>query len=119
MESIGIGVDIENIARFVKQEDNTIFLKRLFTENELAYCLSKKQPAPHLTARYAGKEAVIKAVTSLGHPGLQYRDIEITNTDNEVPVAKILRDSFQQFQIRISLSHCDDKAIAFVIASPK
>lgn len=78
-EMIGIGTDIEEVQRFenMSEPSFTAFLKRNFTKNELDYCLSKDAPAPHLAARYAGKEAVIKALFSLDITHIFYPTIEI------------------------------------------
>jgi len=66
IENIGIGVDIEDVNRFTKLGGNKAFLKKVFTQNELDYCFSKKVAAPHLAVRYAGKEAVVKALYNMG-----------------------------------------------------
>jgi len=64
INNVGVGVDIESISRFRKKisESPNIFFSKVFTERELEYCHSKIDPAPHLAARYTGKEAVIKAI---------------------------------------------------------
>ncbi len=116
MEKFGIGVDIENINRFKNKNINnsSAFLKKIFTKKELEYCFSKLDPAQHLAARYSGKEAVIKALSSLGEPFKAYKEIEILNNAKGSPIVK-LYNNINKFQIEISLSHCIDKAIAFAI----
>jgi len=115
-ENFGIGTDIESIDRFRKLDlkaDN-VFLNKVFTNNELDYCFSKKEPASHLSARYAGKEAVIKALSSIGKENLDYKNVEIFKNEEGVPMVRINGDN-DDLKVYISLSHCEDKAIAFAI----
>ena len=109
---IGIGTDIESIDRFKDIDDS--FLNKIFTKNEIDYCFSKKNAAPHLAARYAGKEAVVKALNSMDEVNIDYKGIEILNNEKGVPVVKLNNKNIGDFQVKISLSHCEDKALAFV-----
>ena len=115
--NFGIGADIESIDRFIRRDriQHSAFLNKIFTRTEQEYCFSKETAAAHLTARYAGKEAIVKALTSLDRVGLNYRDIEIINDKNGVPTVKINKVGFDDLRIRLSLSHCRDKALAFAI----
>ncbi len=110
-----VGVDIENIDRFTKlvADNDRNFFDKIYTREELDYCFSKKFPAQHLAARFAGKEAVIKALNCAGKTIKNYKDIEITNNQIGVPQVKIASSQFIKQKISISLSHCKDKAIAF------
>ena len=109
---ISIGTDIESIDRFKDIDDS--FLNKIFTKNEIDYCFSKKNAAPHLAARYAGKEAVVKALNSMDEVNIDYKGIEILNNEKGVPVVKLNNKNIGDFQVKISLSHCEDKALAFV-----
>jgi holo-[acyl-carrier protein] synthase len=115
--SEGIGVDIENVIRFKKldRSKNQKFLNKIFTEKELKYCFKKQYPAEHLAVRFAGKEAVIKALNSINKSSPDYKDIEILNNKKGVPMVGINNNKFKDLQIRVSLSHCEDKAIAFAV----
>lgn len=118
---IGIGIDIEDVARFEGKnaENSQPFLQKIFTTRELAYCFSKVSPAPHLAARYAGKEAVVKALATIGEglvTILDYRRIEIVNNPQGIAVVKLGTHLRGNFKIFVSLSHCKDKAICFAIA---
>jgi len=117
MNDIGIGTDIIEIRRFenFREPDFSVFLKKNFTRAELEYCMAKDAPAPHLAARFAGKEAVIKALGSLGITGIFYPAIEILNDDRGVPYVRINTDQAEKFIVRISLSHSSDMALAFCI----
>jgi holo-[acyl-carrier protein] synthase len=121
MSNFGIGVDIESIERFATMDraTNSRFLNKIFTEKEQDYCFGFKSPAEHLAVRYAGKEAVVKAMASIGKTELFYRDIEILNDEGEVPRVIIGKAGFQDIETHISLSHCEDKAIAFATVTLK
>ena len=114
-KNFGIGVDIESIDRFELYSKNSRFLNKLFTKNELNYCFSKKNSAQHLAARYVGKEAVIKALNSMGRRNLSYNEVEIFNDENNIPIVKINDKNYLNFKIHVSLSHSNDRAIAFSI----
>jgi phosphopantetheine--protein transferase-like protein len=115
----GIGTDIENISRFNKLKEDENFLKKIFTDKEIKYCLSKSNPESHFAARYCGKEAVIKALNNINQITYDYKKIEILNNEKEVPFVNILDKKLENISIKISLSHNADKAIAFVFAIKK
>jgi len=117
MNNFGIGVDIEDNSRFERVDlpDNERFINKIFTKNEIAYCYSKSNPAPYLTARFCGKEAVIKALNNAGLHGITYSDIDILNDENGVPMVNINKKEFKNVKIKISLSHCHDKSLAFAV----
>lgn len=113
--SFGIGIDIEGVYRFRKLSTDIPFLQRVFTQKELDYCFSHKSPAPHLAVRFAAKEAVIKALSSLRKTGLAYKDIEVINDENGVPLARIRKAGFERLQINLTLSHSSSQAIALAM----
>ena len=114
--NIGIGTDIELIRRFESYAigDSDTFLKKIFTDEELKYCFAKDNPAPHMAARFVGKEAVIKALYGIDIKDVFYKDIEILNTSSGVPY--VLLNSYGNIIFKISLSHTNENAIAFVMA---
>lgn len=110
-----IGVDIENIKRFKRfTNKKNSFLQMVFTQKELDYCFSKANAAPHLAVRFCGKEATLKATSSLVRGKLALNQIEISHDNYGVPKAKILDKKYKKFLINISLAHSGDTAIAFV-----
>ena len=119
LKNFGVGVDIESIARFKESEfiKNKAFLDKIFTEKELDYSFANKSAAPHLAARFAGKEAVIKALGDMLEFTPDYKEIEILNNEKGIPLVTLKNDKFNEFQAKISLSHCDDKALAFAIVT--
>lgn len=116
-DTIGIGTDLEEVRRFENLCDRSFaaFLKKNFTQNELNYCLSKDAPAPHLAARYAGKEAVIKALSCLNITHIFYPSIEIVNNERGVPDVRVNADYSDKIHIKLSLSHSSGMALAFCI----
>lgn len=110
-----VGTDIVSIFRFDEFGDNINHptLRKIFTQQELDYCFSKEAPEPHLAARFAGKEAVIKALYSRNIIGVWYTEIEIVNNLVGVPIVTLTKKL--NLTIEISLAHCEDKALAFVV----
>ena len=117
LASIGIGTDIESISRFRKlwRKKDKAFLSKIFTANELKNCFSKNDPAPHLAARFTGKEAVIKALSALGQPYPELKEIEITNDRKGMPVVKLKNKKLSGTKVKLSLAHCKNQAIAFAL----
>ena len=126
----GSGVDITSIPEFLSawREPGTAFFKKYYTEGELDYCRSRgeKQIGGHLAARYAAKEAFVKALDGqrLFQPAaiqVDYRDIEVKNDDYGRPFLKIHNELWKYVEkegvsrILLSLSHVEDYAIAQVI----
>jgi holo-[acyl-carrier protein] synthase len=104
VKDVFIGVDIEDIGRFAE----------LDLKNDKYYCLSKSNPYPHLAVRFAGKEAIIKLISSLGEK-IFPNEIEIVNDANGGPLVNINNKRLNNIKVKISLSHCKDKAIAFAV----
>ena len=116
-EIVGIGVDIESIDRFRKYppDRDKMFFQKIFTSLELDYCFKKKDPYPHLAARFAAKEAAIKAFS--GFRKLHFQQIEVINDETGKPALRISNDDSKETveTVFVSLSHCDKYAAAFVI----
>lgn len=115
--TIGIGTDIELVSRFNKFGDNKNdpFFIKVFTENELAYCFGKKNSTQRLAGHYAAKEATIKALSNVSDDILEYKNIEIIHENSGAPKIKIRHKNLAGLKINISLSHCRDYALAFVL----
>ena len=105
----GIGIDIEEISRFIGKKflENQNFYEKIFTKNEIKYCLSKEDPYPHFTARFCAKEALIKAI---GNSTIKLIDIEVKNVDKK-PQLQFETNS----QLMLSISHTSKYAIAVVL----
>lgn len=115
------GVDIVEISRvrrvFERHPDR--FLRRVFTENEVAHCRGR---LPELAVRFAGKEAISKALGT-GLRGIRWRDMEILPDRRGKPHVFLHgRAAARAEQLglstwAISLSHAQEYAVAFVVAS--
>ncbi len=115
----GIGVDIESINRIKNSlsKFSKHRLKEIFTESELDYAFSKKDPWPHLAARFCAKEAVVKA---LGKPkGLTLGKIEIISGPKGRPEVKISPHFLRGRTVKISISHSSGFAIAAAACTEK
>jgi len=107
--NLSIGIDCVEIERLQKILDNPKLLNQIFTKKELEYCLEKADAKKHLAARFAGKEALIKAFSDQDIQ-ISMSDIEIINDHKGVPQTRV--EGNIDFTIRISLSHCNNLAIA-------
>lgn len=117
LNDVGIGVDIENVKRFEKysKDKDDAFVKRVYSENEIKYCFKSKNPAKHLAVRFCAKEAVYKALCSVGVLDLGFKDIEIVHNKNKVPQVIFLNDKYKNCKCKLSLSHSRESAIASAI----
>jgi len=115
-EVAGVGVDIISVERIRKaSESSGAFLRRNFTERELEYCLSRASRYKHIAARFAGKEAVSKALGSSFRP----TEVEVTHDEKGVPTARLLGRTLEEnrdTELFLSLSHDGEHAVAFCVA---
>jgi holo-[acyl-carrier protein] synthase len=118
----GIGTDIIKVDRFEKMvAKGRKNLKTIFTEREMDYCESKTRRSEHYAARFAAKEAVLKALGIGWRDGFAFSDIEILN-DNLGKPEVFLHGKVKNYfktqkikQIKIYMSHSKENAIAFAI----
>ena len=95
-----------------------VFLRRWFSPREISYCTAKAVPSRHFAARFAAKEAVLKALPVAWDGPLPWRFIEITNDQHGAPSVTLsgaIRQAAARAgagEIRVSLSHCGDYATA-------
>jgi holo-[acyl-carrier protein] synthase len=112
-----MGIDLVEIGRIRRAHGRwgNRFLRRIFTAEELAHCLRKKNPYPSLAARFAAKEAVAKALSTGFGRDLAFRSISIANGPSGEPRV-VLADSAaaraRGGRVLISLSHTATQAIA-------
>ena len=119
---VGVGLDLCLISRMEKAlaRSGGRFAARVFTANERRYCESRAQPAQHFAARFAAKEALLKA---LGVPeGLSWHELEIAQRPSGGPqvalhgVAAQAATRLGISHLHVSLTHQGDAACAVVIA---
>lgn len=118
---IGIGCDIIEIDRVKRACEREGFVKRVFTEKEIAYCEArKKQAFSSYAARFAAKEAVLKALGTGLREG-ELKEIEVFNDELGKPSISLygyhkeLAEQKGVRNIHLSLSHSQAEAIAYCI----
>ena len=108
-------IEVERIKKAIEELENK-FLNEVYTEKEIKYCNSKKtMKYQHFAARFAGKEAVFKAISNLlkSKYDITWRDIEILNEDNGKPYVNLNKEKVKDIvEIDISMSHIKEYAIA-------
>ena len=123
MALVGIGVDMLEIARMEKVlERRPSFARRVFTEDERAYCDRLARPAKHYAARFAAREAVLKALGTGFSRGIGLADVSVARNEAgrpEVVLAgralEIAREQGVR-EVAISLSYTHDVAVANAVA---
>jgi holo-[acyl-carrier protein] synthase len=120
---VGTGVDITEVGRIraAMERFGDRFIQRVFTPEEARYSLGKANAAERLAARFAAKEAGMKAIgTGLRH-GVTWQDVEVVRLPGQRPILKFSGKA-AEFAARLgckrthlSLSHTADQAIAHVI----
>ncbi len=119
---LGVGTDLVDVERFRRVlERRPSILKRLFTADELEYSQRAVDPAARLAARFAAKEAALKAL-GLGLGGMRMIEIEVVRDDTGRPSLRFHGEAHQTAAAHgvvrwlVSLSHTDSLAQATVIA---
>ncbi len=116
----GIGVDVVDVERMKKMlhDQGETFVSKVFTETEIAYCRSRKNPHEHFAARFAAKEAVSKAMQKGWSGEFRWKDVEVMNEPSGAPkivlygeLARLLGES----KIHLSLSHTEKTVVAFAL----
>ena len=109
----GIGTDIIEITRIKNAKQS--FLQKTFTEQELDYFYQKGSRPETLAAMFAAKEAAAKAIGT-GFRGFLPIDIEVLHDEKpSKKLASLLEQMEIKAQFQLSLSHCQEYAVAFVI----
>jgi len=124
---LGTGVDIVEVSRIknaaVKWKRN--FLKRIFTDKELSYSNERTTSYQHLAARFAAKEAVLKALGNGWTKRVEWVDIEVWNEKSGKPNVRLKGEVARMSKkmgvddIIISMSHTRTYAVANVILVKK
>jgi holo-[acyl-carrier protein] synthase len=120
---VSIGIDIVEVYRIRETLERTPrFASRVFTEKERAYCESKGAAAAQsFAARFAAKEAFLKALKTGWRGKITWQDMEILNDPQGVPSLEIKGEARQLLEnlgadkIHLSISHTTDHAVAQVI----
>lgn len=112
----GVGIDLIEISRLERAlERRPRLAERLFTRGELETARARRRPGRHLAARFAAKEAVVKA---LGVDGVAVTEIEIVGGGNRAPEAVLRGKALEAAagrQVEISMSHSEASATAVAL----
>ncbi|HEV2765573.1 MAG TPA: holo-ACP synthase [Pyrinomonadaceae bacterium] len=120
---ISVGIDIIEVSRVRRTLERTPrFLERVFTANERAYCDSRgSAAAQHYAARFAAKEAAMKALGTGWSGGVAWADVEVVSNEAGAPALVLKGRALEVFRERgatsahLSLSHTSEHAVAQVI----
>jgi holo-[acyl-carrier protein] synthase len=118
----GTGIDIIEVSRVAEKiNKENGFKQKIFSANEIAFCDSKKEKDQHYAARFAAKEAFLKATGEGLALGYELNEIEVVSEDSGRPVI-MLHGNFRKYagvngwnKIHVSLSHVQAMACAVVI----
>ena len=120
---VGTGIDITEVPRIrqVIERHGERFLKRVFTDGEIRYCESKANRVERYAARFAAKEAGMKAIGTGWNHGVRWRDVEVARQPGARPTL-IFHGKAAEFaaqlgvtNIALSLTHTAEQALAQVI----
>jgi len=120
---VGTGIDIAEVPRIRRaiERFGQRFLERIFTENEMGYCDSKANRVERYAARFAAKEAAMKALGTGWNHGVRWRDCEVVRMPGGRPTMTFhgrAREFAAKMGVKnaaLSLSHTQEQAIAQVI----
>ena len=120
---VGTGIDIAEVPRIAHSIERfgDRFIRRIYTEAEIRYCDSKANRVERYAARFAAKEAAMKALGTGWNHGVRWRDIEIARKPGSRPtiifhgVAANFAERLGATNVALSLTHTKDQAFAEVI----
>ena len=120
---IAIGVDLVEISRieevFTRRGER--FRRRVFTEGEISYCERRASKLASYAARFAAKEAVMKALGTGWSEGVGWKDIEVVSGPSGAPMIQLHRSALERMReigatrALVSLTHSGELAIAQVV----
>jgi holo-[acyl-carrier protein] synthase len=120
---IGLGLDIAEVDRIREAltRHGAAMIERLYTPSEAAYCESHKNRFERYAARFAAKEAAMKALGTGWRRGIRWRDIEVANAPSGKPTLRLdgaarqIADDLGVRNISLSITHSGNLAIAQVV----
>lgn len=117
---LGVGVDLTQMPRLrrVVARWDERFLQRVFTAQEIEYCRRRRDPIPHFAARFAAKEATLKALGTGLRMGVNWRELEVRRERGQAPTmvlsgrCRALAEAKGGRRVLLSISHDGDYAMA-------
>ncbi len=121
---LGIGADITECLRIARmiERHGELFINRAYTADEVRYCQSRRQSTQHFAARWAAKQAVLKALGIGTLRGVAWTDIEIRKAPSGQPVVAVqgaIKDIVERLgvaEVLVSIAHCRTHATAYAMA---
>ena len=122
---VGVGIDVVEVDRIRAALENPRtggrFRARIYTEGEIAYCIPRRNRHESFAARFAAKEAMMKALGCGFGQGIGWREIEVVRGDSAPSVrlsgaAQRYADAQGIRRVHLSLTHTAKVAVAYVIA---
>src|SRR6187200_397210 len=122
MTILGLGIDVTDIPRIASafERYGERFLRRVFTDGEIAYCTRRRNPVPHLAGRFAAKEAAMKALGTGHSRGVLWKDIEVVRVGGQPQLqlhggAARRAERMQVRRSLVTITHAETIAIAQVM----
>ena len=120
---LGIGTDLAEVRRIRRsiEQYGSRFLQRIYTDAEQAYASKKANSAERFAARFAAKEAGMKAIGTGWRRGVTWKDFEVVNEPSGRPTLRLsgvalqIADKLGTKRISISLTHTAEMAFAVVV----
>lgn len=119
---VGIGTDIVECLRIAQmiERHGELFIDRVYTADETRYCQRRNQATQHFAARWAAKEAVLKAIRTGWVRGISWRDVEVVSEGGPPSIAlhggvREVTDKMGIREILITMSHCRSHAVAYAL----
>lgn len=120
---VGTGIDVAEVER-VRQTIERFgrrFIERVFTVEEISYCESKANKVERYAARFAVKEAGMKAIGTGWNRGVRWRDVEVRRSPGSRPTIVFYGKAAEFFanlgatRAHLSLTHTKEFAMAYVV----
>jgi holo-[acyl-carrier protein] synthase len=120
---VGTGIDLAEVGRLERAiaRYGRRFLERVFTRREIEYCQERKNSGERYAARFAAKEAGMKALGTGWRGGIGWRDFEVVNLPGGKPTLRLsgeaakVAESLKVRNISLSLTHTASQGMAHVI----
>jgi holo-[acyl-carrier protein] synthase len=120
---VGTGIDIAEVPRIARSIERfgDRFIQRVFTDGEIRYCNSKANRVERYAARFAAKEAAMKAIGTGWNYGVTWRDVEVSRIPGGRPTIRFhgkaaeFANKIGARNVALSISHTEQIAIAQVI----
>jgi holo-[acyl-carrier protein] synthase len=127
MDIIGLGVDLTDIPRIAATYERygERFLRRVFTDGEIAYCMRRRDPVPSLAGRFASKEAAMKALGTGHSQGVLWKDVEVVRGAGGPPQLRLHGGAARRAEAMgvvtsvLTITHSETLAMAQVILTGK